>query len=279
MFTVDTKSAKTMARTIERYFKRRGIELKLGQAMDLLAILQGLESGQALLAALKDGIAEESMSDEVLALLREALHYEQSAFDHDAPVSGTELVDFFASWRKRLKLALEIRGNATSGPGSLLKRPVTIYVEAFSCNMEGSAPAWAKLELDQALWDRLRLLQNLVQQHNLKEVSDWSTPSWSWDSPTVSDPEAEGLDVCRAEVCDDRFWYFARTHHSDTQVETQPLVLEALSNALKQGDCEDDRLWRIGEVILYASRENRQTFVETLLEDQEPVEAFESSKN
>jgi len=383
-FTFDAKSAKKLARTLEKALAGRGIELERGQAMDIIAAMQGHSSWNSLAAALTPAAIDARLNDfehthlqdsngleygeevelrthsgfalrydaqsefcdyvrtvdplgrevaywtgdewredpglvmgailgslvrgkplaveatrpskkprasaELLRrLVREALGYEAEAFENDWNVSGSDLVEWFGNWRKRVTTALtdmapENPMLATASNSSIrLAAPVTLYVRAFACEEYGEAPNWARIVVTPELLTRLMQLRHVVHTTTVNCISDWGDPDlWSSERESLQANHKDAQDFMDDEkpremdhgflyVSATRFWYRTRPKHANYNVETCAINFEALLAALEGPEqATDERYQRFGEVIVYAWKDDavcgsRVGFIEELL--------------
>ena len=71
-FTFTQKSARKMARTLEKYLKNQGIEVARGKAMEALARMQGERDSNALLASVSQQAIDARLSDVELTHMRDS---------------------------------------------------------------------------------------------------------------------------------------------------------------------------------------------------------------
>jgi len=62
------------------------------------------------------------MSDLIESMIREALDYEAVAFDRDDDVNGADLVEWFARWRERARVAINPASAQQAGGGHRASR-------------------------------------------------------------------------------------------------------------------------------------------------------------
>lgn len=148
-----------------------------------------------------------------------------------------------------------------------LDKPVTIYVNAFSCDEFGDGPSWAKLTLTQAFIDTVLELQALC---NTKDL-DQTTKSWAvdaWGSREDLNLRDEDLAVGKHS-----WWIRARPKHADYDCETRMLDISWLLEALSKRVSTDFLAWK-KDVLLYDSAGNITGMLDELVDDGQLDESY-----
>ena len=152
-------------------------------------------------------------------------------------------------------------------PGFKLDKPVTLYVNAFSCDEWGEGPTWCKLTIDQHFIDTVLELQALCKAKGLDQTTkSWGVDAWGQsDSLNLRD---EDLAVGKHS-----WWIRARPKHADYDCETRMLDIGWLLEALGNRTSTEYLAWR-KDVLLYDSASNIKGMVEELVDNEELDESY-----
>lgn len=108
-----------------------------------------------------------------------------------------------------------------------IKKPVTVFIEAYASDDDGDGPAYIRLDVDQAFVDRLKKLHGLVAENVLSELRVYALPD-EWDAQ-------EELDLVNSELVltSSEFWFTADVSHTDYNAESRGQNIDAFINAVQ----------------------------------------------
>ncbi len=152
-------------------------------------------------------------------------------------------------------------------PGVRVARPLTLYVEAFSCDEWAEGPSWAKVTIDQQFVDTVLELQALCTSQKLDQVSrSWFVEKWGDDGQL----RLQGEDL---QVGPRSWWIRARPKHADYDCETRMLDISWLLDCLQKGH-STDFITRKGDVLLYDGSGQTAGLLAQLVDEEQLDESY-----
>jgi len=228
-FVHEPRSAKKLARALERFLSKKGIRLSHGQALDALAAMQGFADWNSLAASLKpeavDALLRDFEKDHLKRTLdatygqegelrthtgfalRFPVHPEECSYVRVVDPIGREIAYWVEDeWRESpaevmgALIGALTRGNAltpkaprkrTPEPKGLqLEQPFRLYVGTYS-TIDRAYPQWAMIEVSQEFLEELLRLRALVQSSGVDRVQKWGSPQWSEGQECVDEDDDE----------------------------------------------------------------------------------------
>lgn len=293
----NARSAKKLARAMEKALAPQGIKFSHGQALDALARMQGFADWNAWSASMSaDAIdrelhpfelehSKQSEEDqygpevELQATTGFALRYDGRAptceYVRTVDPIGREIAYWDSEeWKEDPQRVMgAILGSLSRGKPTKvepkvrdweLEGAVHLYVLVGSSNEFAETPEWAKIVITQAKLDYLQDRLRVVKANKLASLRQWGYPEeWSTDEDEDFRVESYYLE------CDEygQFFYEARPKHGDYTFETRSIELDELLTALKgPKDAEYAFCERHGHVIVWGYSGDRDSLIAQLRE-------------
>lgn len=301
----DPNRAKKLARSLEKFFASKGIELVRGQALDAVAAMQGFPDWNALAAQIHPSVILSELCEFEREHMRESRGQEYGregelkahtgfALRYPLESEGCEYVRAvdplgreIAFWHREewqrdpglvmgAVLGAVVRGQSESSTPQtphqeiVLRSPLTMYGEAVSSDSEWSeVPPWYKLVITQEWLDELLRLRELVIQSKVHTVSKYEGPDL-WGRENHPEDPIRLDNMGSLVISDSYFYYEAWLKHQDAKAETGVIDFEPFLEAIA-GQSEQ-KAWhfeRRGDVVIWGK--NADAVVDMLREDGEDI--------
>lgn len=297
-FVNESRSAKKLARTLEKFLASKGIRLPRGHALDALAAMQGYSDWNSLAASMTPEAVDALLTDseklhvksnldngyenegELRAHTGFALRFpmfpEECSYVRVVDPIGREIVFWSETeWAEAPAevmgaiIGALVRGNArTVKPKSRqwqLDGEIQLYVKVSSSNEFAECPDWAKLSITQKSLDYLLEQHRIAKVNKLYSLKQYGSPTeWSTD-----EDEDYTISMSHLEVHDSGwFQYIARPKHGSFEFETSAIELKELLEVLKgPKDAEYPFCERHGDIIVWGWDEGERATIIELLRD------------
>lgn len=307
-FMFDLRSAKKLARSLEKALEQKGIALQHGQALDILSSMQGYADWNALAARLHPGTLRTELDEFERTHMRESrgqrygregeLKAAHNGFALRFPLDSegceyVRTVDPFGreiaywdheEWQRDPRIVMgAILGSVVRSQESLsasetvsaevtVRSPLTVYCKTHPrTDAWVDVPLWAKIVITQERLDALLRMRDIVIQSGLVSVTQYDGPDlWGKEN----DPENPIRMECdEVSVTSTFFCYSAYLKHSDLAVETATIDFDPLLEAITgPSDAKAVAYERHGDVLIWGDYD--EFFLDMLREDGEDLSGW-----